>query len=67
MSERQQLIYNYIKKFIAENHYSPSMREITDAVGLKSVSTVHGHLDRMRDKGYVDFVNTSARTLRIVS
>ena len=66
MSDRQQKIYDFIKSYIAENHYSPTMREITDAVGLKSVSTVHGHLDRMRDKGYINFVNTSARTLRIV-
>ena len=66
MSDRQQKIYDFVKTYIAENHYSPSMREITDAVGLKSVSTVHGHLDRMREKGYIDFANTSARTLRIV-
>ena len=67
MSERQQKIYDFIKKHIAENQYAPTIREITTAVGLKSPSTVHGHLDRMREKGYIDFVNSSSRTLRIVS
>ena len=67
MGERQQKIYDFIKKFIAENQYAPTMREIAKGVGLKSPSTVHGHLDRMKDKGYVDFVKTSPRTLRIVS
>jgi len=65
MNKRQMAIYEYIKEFLAENKYSPSMREITTAVGLKSVSTVHGHLDRLRDKGYIDFINSSPRTLQI--
>ncbi len=66
MSKRQKEIYEYIKKFLSENKYSPSMREITTGVGLKSVSTVHGHLDRLRDKGYIHFINSSPRTLQII-
>ncbi|MEK5215334.1 LexA family protein [Psychrobacillus sp. FSL H8-0487] len=66
MNKRQLQIYEYIKHFLAENKYSPSMREITAAVGLKSVSSVHGHLDRLREKGYIDFINSSPRTLQII-
>ena len=66
MSSRQLEIYDFIKGYIAKNQYPPTIREITTAVGLKSPSTVHGHLDKMRDNGYIDFVNTSSRTLRIV-
>ena len=66
MSERQQQIYDYIKIFIKENSYPPSIREITTAVGLKSSSTVHGHLDRMRKKRYINFVDTLPRTISIV-
>lgn len=66
MGNRQKEIYEYIKHFLDENKYSPSMREITAAVGLKSVSTTHGHLDRLRDKGYIDFINSSPRTLQII-
>ncbi len=65
MNKRQKDIYDFIKTFIAENKYSPSMREITTTVGLKSVSTTHGHLDRLRNKGYIDFINSSPRTLQI--
>lgn len=66
MKERQQKIYDYIKVCVAENQYPPTIREIAAAVGLSSPSTVHGHLDRMRKKGYIDFVNSSPRTLRIM-
>lgn len=66
MNKRQIEIYEYIKEFLSENKYSPSMREITTAVGLKSVSITHGHLERLRNKGYIDFINTLTRTLQIV-
>jgi len=61
MSSRQLEIYDLLK-----SQYPPTLSEITRADGLKSSSTVHGHLDKMRGNGYIDFVNTSARTLRIV-
>ena len=66
MSKRQLQIYEYIKKYLIENKYPPSIREIAVGVGLKSSSTVHGHLGRMRDKGYIDFVNSAVRTLQII-
>ena len=67
MSERQKEIYEYIKSFISEYKYSPSIREIGKAVGLKSPATVHVHLDKMRENGFIDFANALPRTLRIVS
>ncbi|WP_445322756.1 hypothetical protein [Psychrobacillus sp. FSL K6-2684] len=66
MSKRQLQIYEYIKKYLIENKYPPSIREIAVGVGLKSSSTVHGHLGRMKDKGYIDFVNSAVRTLQII-
>ena len=66
MGDRQQKIYDFVKVYIEVNKYSPTMREIATGVGLKSPSTVHGHLDRMRENGYVDFVDSTARTLRVV-
>ena len=66
MGKRQQQIYYFIKVYIEENQFAPSMREIAKGVGLKSPSTVHGHLDRMRDKGYIDFKDTFSRTLRVI-
>lgn len=66
MSKRQKEIYEYIKQYLAEKKYSPSIQEIAEAVGLKSSSTVHGHLDHLRNNGYINLVNSSARTLQIV-
>ncbi|WP_445677883.1 LexA family protein [Psychrobacillus sp. FSL K6-2365] len=66
MSKRQLQIYEYIKKYLNENKYPPSIREIAVGVGLKSSSTVHGHLGRMKDKGYIDFANSAVRTLQII-
>lgn len=65
MTKRQKQIYDYIKSYIRENSYPPTIREITEAVGLKSPSTVHGHLNKMRDNGYIDFANSLPRTLSI--
>lgn len=65
MSKPQLQIYEYIKEILAENKFSPSKKEITEAVDLKSVSIVHGHQDILRDKGYIDFINSSQFTLQI--
>lgn len=50
---RQQTIYEYLKEHIRQNGYAPSIREIAEAVGLKSVSSVHGHLERLDKKGLI--------------
>ncbi|HCA34122.1 MAG TPA: hypothetical protein DEP00_03355 [Lachnospiraceae bacterium] len=53
LSEKQQAIMNFMKEYQDKNGFSPSIREICDAVGLKSTSTVHGHLNRLEEKGYI--------------
>ena len=49
--ETQQRILEYIRDYQKVNGYPPSVREIGKAVGLKSTSTVHGHLMRLEKKG----------------
>jgi repressor LexA len=51
--DTQNRILEYIKKQVAEKGYPPSVREIGEAVGLKSTSTVHGHLKRLESKGLI--------------
>ncbi len=53
-SEMQQRIYRYILESIREHGYAPSVREIGDAVGLKSPSTVHFHLKNLAELGYIE-------------
>lgn len=49
--DTQQRILAFIEQEIADKGYPPSVREIGDAVGLKSTSTVHGHLRRLEARG----------------
>ena len=49
--DTQQRILEFIESEVASKGYPPSVREIGDAVGLKSTSTVHGHLRRLEARG----------------
>jgi len=49
--DNQQRILDFIKAEIQAKGYPPSVREIATAVGLKSTSTVHGHLQRLEKRG----------------
>ncbi len=50
LTKRQQDILDFIKLKVQEKGYPPSVREIGQAVGLASSSTVHGHLSRLEEK-----------------
>ena len=54
LSRMQQKIYDYIAACIHEQGYPPSVREIGQAVGLKSPSTVHFHLKNLEEAGMID-------------
>lgn len=66
LSKRQQMIYDFIKSEVEVRGYPPSVREIAKAVGLASSSTVHGHLSRMENKGYIKRDPTKPRAIEIV-
>src|SRR5699024_2847185 len=66
ISDRQKQIYQYIKRTVQEKGYPPSVREIGNAVGLQSSSTVHGHLAKLEDKGYIRRDPTKPRAIEIV-
>lgn len=63
--KRQKEIYIFIQAFINENKFSPTVREIAEAVNLKSSSTAHGHLNKLREKGYITFMDSFPRTIQI--
>lgn len=66
LSKRQQMIYDYIKDEVKTKGYPPSVREIAQAVGLASSSTVHGHLSRIESKGYIRRDPTKPRAIEIL-
>lgn len=58
-------ILEFITEYTRENGYSPTIREICDGVGLKSPSTVHGHIERLRRAGKLDKADSKTRTIKI--
>ena len=54
LTPKQQQIYDYIVSFSGLHGYPPSVREIGEAVGLKSPSTVHFHLKRLEEAGVIE-------------
>ena len=64
--ERQEMIFKYIKEFLLEKGYPPSVREIGKAVGLKSSSTVHGYLARLEEAGLIKRDPTKPRAIDIL-
>jgi len=66
MSNRQTAILEFIKNEVREKGYPPSVREIGEAVGLASSSTVHGHLDRLEKKGLIRRDPTKPRAIEVL-
>lgn len=65
ISERQQSILDFIKEEVDRRGFPPSVREIGQAVGLNSSSTVHGHLCKLEDLGYIRRDPAKPRTIEI--
>ena len=63
LTKKQQLIYDYICTFTDEHGYPPSVREIGEAVDLKSPSTVHFHLKGLEEAGMI--VKSAGKTRAI--
>lgn len=65
LSKMQQRIYDYIVACIREQGYPPSVREIGEAVGLKSPSTVHFHLKNLADAGVIEIGAGKGRAISL--
>ena len=66
ISKKQQEILEYIKETILKKGYPPAVREICEAVHLKSTSSVHSHLETLEEKGYIRRDPTKPRTIEII-
>ncbi len=60
-------IYEYILKYSDEHGYQPSFREIADEVGIKSVSTVFYHLDKLENLGLIKKSSSKNRAIELVA
>ncbi len=65
LSEKGQLIYEYIRDCILNHNFSPTVREICEEVGIKSTSTVHYYLKELADEGYIIKDDMKKRTIKL--
>ncbi len=63
---RERELLNYIIQFQEQHGYSPTLREMADAMGRNSVSTMHALIRSMVDKGYIQKVEGNSRTLKVL-
>lgn len=66
LTQKQIEILLYIKSEVQRQGYPPAVREICKGVSLKSTSTVHGHLEKLEEKGYIRKDPTKPRAIEIL-
>ena len=66
ITEKQSEILEYIKAQILERGFPPAVREICEAVHLKSTSSVHSHLETLEKNGYIRRDPTKPRAIEIL-
>lgn len=64
-SSKQGEILDYLRQFLSENGYAPSVREICAAVGLRSTSSVHYHLSELKRRGLIEMEVNKNRTVTV--
>lgn len=66
LTPAQKELYDWLVKFINENHYSPTIRQMMRAMGLRSPAPIQARLERLQTKGYVTWTEGKARTTQIL-
>ena len=66
LTTAQKELYDYLVEYIGSNQYSPSIRQMMKAMNLKSPAPIQSRLERLRNKGYIDWHEGKARTIRII-
>ena len=67
LSERQRAILLFVREFINKHGYPPAVREIGTAVGLSSSASVHNHLRRLQEIGFISRDSAKPRALELTS
>ncbi len=65
LTEKENGVYRYIREATEANGYSPSVRDIQEALGMKSTATVHSYLNKLEAKGYIRKAQGKSRALRV--
>jgi len=65
LTKKQKQVFDFINTYISENGISPTIEEIRKKLKLKAVSTIHEHINSLKDKGYLSKSENSARSIII--
>ena len=65
LTSKEQVFYDYITETIRVQGYPPTVRDIQQALNVKSTSTVHSYLERLEEKGYIHKSEHKSRSLRV--
>jgi DNA (cytosine-5)-methyltransferase 1 len=63
LTKKQKQVFDFINSYIGENGISPTIEEIRKKLKLKAVSTIHEHINSLKDKGYLSKSENSARSI----
>ena len=66
LTAKQEQVLNFIKQHLMAKSYPPTVREICEAVGLKSTSSVHAHLETLEKKGYIRKDQEKTRAIEVI-
>jgi len=66
LTQAQNELYSWIKNYMREFHHSPSIRQMMEAMGLKSPAPIQSRLKHLQEKGFISWQEGKARTLQIV-
>ena len=66
LTQAQDELYGWIKNYMKNFQHSPSIRQMMQAMGLKSPAPIQSRLKHLQDKGYISWQEGKARTLQIV-
>ena len=66
LTKRQNDVLTYIKEYVADHKYPPSIREIGQGLNLNSPATIHAHLESLKEKGYIKNNSLKNRTIELL-
>lgn len=66
LTEAQQELYEWLAEYIRINQHSPSIRQMMQAMNLRSPAPIQSRLEHLRNKGYIDWNEGKARTIRVL-
>ncbi|MBD2292200.1 repressor LexA [Anabaena sphaerica FACHB-251] len=66
LTEAQQELYEWLAEYIRINQHSPSIRQMMQGMNLKSPAPIQSRLEHLRNKGYIEWIEGKARTIRVL-